>query len=229
MRVCWLSAGVSSFIAGYLMRKQIDHFIYIRLADQHPDSERFIKDCSEFLNRPIEILQTDGPKTVDAVCRKHGFLRSGRGTLCSRYLKTEVGKQWAKHQKESLIYVWGLDCTEKSRVQQFMRRNDKAFYEFPLVAAKMTKDDAHRKLAELGIKRPLMYDLGYQNNNCIGCLRGGMAYWNDIRRDFPKVFASRAKLERDLGHSILTKDGRPLFLDELPADAGHDTKAVRDV
>ena len=36
--------------------------------------------------------------------------------------------------------------------------------------------------------RPLMYDLGYPNNNCIGCVKGGMGYWNHIRKDFPEVF-----------------------------------------
>lgn len=29
IKVCWLSAGVSSFIAGYLEKDNIDKFIYI--------------------------------------------------------------------------------------------------------------------------------------------------------------------------------------------------------
>ncbi len=37
-----------------------------------------------------------------------------------------------------------------------------------------------------------MYDLGYPNNNCIGCVKGGMGYWNKIRKDFPEVFQKRA-------------------------------------
>ena len=53
----------------------------------------------------------------------------------------------------------------------------------------------------LGIKRPIMYDLGYSNNNCIGCVKGGMGYWNKIREDFPEVFQARAKLEREIGRS----------------------------
>lgn len=47
-KVCWLSAGVSSFIAGYLA-EEVDEFIYIDVEDQHPDSMRFIKDCEQFL------------------------------------------------------------------------------------------------------------------------------------------------------------------------------------
>ena len=47
LKVCWLSAGVSSFIAGYLKRDSIDLYIYIDIENQHPDSMRFIKDCEE--------------------------------------------------------------------------------------------------------------------------------------------------------------------------------------
>ena len=56
-----------------------------------------------------------------------------------------------------------------------------------------------------------MYDLGYQNNNCIGCVKGGMGYWNKIRQDFPEVFEQMAKLEREVGHSCING----VYLDEL--------------
>lgn len=62
-KVCWLSAGISSFIAGYLndtatftdekgkehRRTPIDEYIYIDIKDQHPDSMRFIKDCEKII------------------------------------------------------------------------------------------------------------------------------------------------------------------------------------
>ena len=62
-----------------------------------------------------------------------------------------------------------------------------------------------------------MYDLGYPNNNCIGCVKGGMGYWNKIRVDFPEVFKKRAELEREIGHSCLNG----VFLDELEPDRGN--------
>ena len=94
-------------------------------------------------------------------------------------------------------------------------------HRFPLVERQMTKQDAHELAARLGLRRPAMYDLGYANNNCIGCLKGGIGYWNKIRRDFPDVFASRAKLERDLGRFILKDaNGEPLWLDELDPERG---------
>jgi hypothetical protein len=66
-----------------------------------------------------------------------------------------------------------------------------------------------------------MYKLGYKNNNCIGCVKGGMGYWNKVRRDFPAVFDHMAQLEREVGNSIFYKHGKHLWLDELPPNAGH--------
>ena len=51
MVVCWLSAGVSSFIAAYLMRDTIDHYVYLHIDDQHPDSMRFLDDCQKIGER----------------------------------------------------------------------------------------------------------------------------------------------------------------------------------
>ena len=61
-----------------------------------------------------------------------------------------------------------------------------------------------------------MYEIGYRNNNCIGCVKGGMGYWNRIRKDFPEVFEARAKLEREIGASCI----KGVFLDELDPDRG---------
>lgn len=68
--------------------------------------------------------------------------------------------------------------------------------------------------------RPKMYELGYANNNCVGCVKGGMGYWNHIRKDFPEVFESRAKLEREVGHSMLKDKNGSVYLDELDPDRG---------
>lgn len=43
LTVAWLSAGVSSFIAAYLIRDEIDEFYYIDIDDQHPRQYAFYK------------------------------------------------------------------------------------------------------------------------------------------------------------------------------------------
>ena len=61
-----------------------------------------------------------------------------------------------------------------------------------------------------------MYKMGYNNNNCIGCVKGGMGYWNKIRKDFPDVFDEVAQIERDVGATCLKDNEGRIFLDELP-------------
>ena len=68
-----------------------------------------------------------------------------------------------------------------------------------------------------------MYDLGYNHNNCIGCVKGGKGYWNKIRKDFPEHFNKMAKIERKIEHSIFRdmETNERIWLDELPEDAGN--------
>ena len=76
---------------------------------------------------------------------------------------------------------------------------------------------------QIGIELPKMYDLGYNHNNCIGCVKGGMGYWNQIRKDFPEHYNKMAKIEREINHSIFrNKDtNERIWLDELSIDAGN--------
>lgn len=77
-----------------------------------------------------------------------------------------------------------------------------------------------------GIEIPAMYKMGYNNNNCIGCPKGGMGYWNKIRKDFPDAFSEVAQIERDVGATCLKdKDGR-IFLDELPPWRGDPVEEI---
>ena len=226
LKVCWISAGVSSFIAGYLERDSIDKFIYIDIEDQHPDSMRFIKDCEKVLGKPIEILRSKKYRNVDDVSRANNLIKHQKNGYapCTNLLKKAVRKEWEyKHMFDyEITYVWGMDCTEKNRAERLVEGMFEFNHSFPLIEKGLTKEEAHGMCAELGIKRPLMYDLGYNNNNCIGCVKGGMGYWNKIRVDFPEVFESRAKLERDIGDSIL----KECYLDELDADRGRMSEEI---
>lgn len=85
----------------------------------------------------------------------------------------------------------------------------------------MPKEEVHGLFERtFDFARPKMYELGYANNNCVGCVKGGMGYWNHIRKDFPEVFESRAKLEREVGHSMLKDKNGPVYLDELDPNRG---------
>lgn len=218
LKVCWISAGVSSFIAGYLERETIDKFIYIDIEDQHPDSLRFIKDCEKVLGKEIEILKSPYG-SVEGAIRTAGLIRNARNGfyVCTNWLKKRIRKEWEyEHREYDITYVWGFDCDEKKRADNLVETMFEFNHCFPLIERNLAKADAHGMCEYLGVKRPAMYDFGYNNNNCIGCVKGGMGYWNKIRVDFPEVFESRAKMEREIGASIL----KECYLDELDLDRG---------
>ena len=224
LKVCWISAGVSSFVAGYLEKDTIDRFIYIDIEDQHPDSMRFIKDCEKVLGKEIEILKSPYGSVENAI-KAAGLIRNARNGFspCTNWLKKRVRKEWEyEHRDYAITYVWGFDCVEQKRAENLLEAMPEFDHIFPLIAKNLTKQDAHGICERLGIHRPAMYDLGYNNNNCIGCVKGGMGYWNKIRKDFPEVFESRARQERECGSSIL----KECYLDELDPDRGRMSEEI---
>lgn len=229
LKVCWISAGVSSFVAGYLVKDTVDEFLYIPIKDQHKDSDRFIADCGKALGREIKQIKSEEYSCVGDVCRAFRFVNSAYGAKCTEVLKKRVRKKWEfEHQDFDITYVWGFDSNEKKRADILIESMPDFHHEFPLIDRNLTKADAHGICASLGIKRPAMYDLGYSNNNCIGCVKGGKGYWNQIRRDFPEVFADRAKMEREIGHSILHDKNGMIFLYELDPNAGRMSEEIME-
>lgn len=214
--VCWFSGGVSSFIAAYLRKNTIDEIFYVHINDQHPDTLRFLRDCEKALGKEIKILQSDEFKWVEDVIKKTRYVNGPAGARCTLELKKRVRQEWEQHQEGELVYVWGYDSTEKHRADRLVKTMPEYEHIFPLIENNLTKEEVHGMLQRLGIKRPVMYEMGYRNNNCIGCVKGGMGYWNKIRKDFPEVFAERAKLEREIGRSCI----KGVFLDELDPGRG---------
>ena len=215
LTVSYFSAGVSSAVATKLVIDQIDRIMYTHIDDQHPDSMRFVKDCEAWFGKPVEIWQSP-LKSVDAACRYARFIASPQGAACTKRLKRQVRKRFENEHVDPMRIVWGLDRTERYRTERLVKGMPEFTHIFPLIDHNYLKATAHKVLKASGIKRPAMYELGYHNNNCIGCVKGGAGYWNHIRVDFPEVFASRSKLERDIGHSIV----KGSYLDELDPRAG---------
>lgn len=204
-----------------VLAENVDKWIYIDVADQHPDSMRFIRDCESSMDITIEILKSDKYVDVADVCRQHRMINSPWGAACTGMLKKAVRKQWENEQYAKgitdLTYVWGYDVEEKRRAERIKENFPEFEHEFPLIDKGLSKQAVHGLFDKMfGFPRPKMYELGYSNNNCIGCVKGGMGYWNKIRKDFPEVFEARAELEREIGHSCING----VFLDELDPKAG---------
>lgn len=220
MKVCWFSCGVSSCVAAAL--EPSARLVRIAISDEHSDNERFCAEVEPALGRKIETLRSPW-RSVDAVARGMRYINGTAGAPCTRLLKRTVREEWERANPGTHEYVWGFDADEAGRMARLKGPHT---HTAPLIDRHISKAEAHGLFARLfrGIKRPVMYELGYQNNNCIGCVKGGMGYWNAIRRDFPLVFKARAALERELGASCISG----VYLDELDPNAGkHETIATQ--
>ena len=218
LTVSWFSAGVSSAVATKLAIEQIDKILYIHIDDHHADTMRFVRECERWFGKEIEVFQS-GLKTVEDACFAaggKGYINGPAGAACTSVLKRVERLRWELVQEQPLRYVWGMDYQEKHRADRLIETMPKQQHLFPLVDRRLSKEAAHEILAASGIRRPEMYELGYHNNNCVGCVKGGMGYWNKIRQDFPEVYKRRSQMERKIGASCINGT----YLDELDPEAG---------
>lgn len=224
-KVAWFSCGATSAVACKLALQQDKdtEICYIETGSHHPDSLRFLKDCEKWFGKKITILQSAYKDVIDVIERIK-FINSPSGASCTLRLKTRVRQQFEYEHPEITHYVWGFEygAKEENRAKRMVERYPDYQHIFPLIEAKLDKQSCLELLKKAGIEIPEMYKLGYHNNNCVGCVKGGMGYWNKIRVDFPNVFKQMAETERKIGHSCLKK----YFLDELPEDAGRNEKEL---
>lgn len=145
LKICWVSAGISSFMAGYLAG-DVDEWIYIDIADQQEDSIRFIKDCEKAIGKKIQVLKSSQYRCVEDCVRTFGGFRNSVNGFapCTNWLKKRVRKEWeAQHTDCELTYVWGFDLAEKGRAERTVEANPQANHEFPLIAKNLSKEEVH--------------------------------------------------------------------------------------
>jgi len=226
--LAWFSCGAASAVAAKLtVEKYGDRaeVLYCdTLAYEHPDNRRFLTDVASWIGVPITILKSDTYTDIFDVFARTRWLVGVGGARCTTELKKNVR---TAYQLPDDVHVFGFTADEYHRVTRFRQQQPDLGAEFPLVEQHVTKAACHQRLAAAGIESPAMYRLGYANNNCIGCVKGGTAYWNKIRRDFPEAFDRMAQMERTLDVAICktepvvngTRTRVRVFLDALPADA----------
>lgn len=228
--VCRFSCGAASAVATKLTLAKYGHervaVTYSNPGSEHPDNKRFLEDCQRWFDHPVTILRSDKYRDTWDVWGGERFIAGINGAPCTGLLKRAPTYAF---QQTGDILVFGYTAEEVSRAESFRRQNFEQTLETPLIDAALTKGDCLAIIERAGIELPAMYRLGYNNNNCIGCPKGGMGYWNKIRRDFPDVFERMAALQRELGSgSGFLRDnakGRRITLDELdPLRGRHDSE-----
>lgn len=207
--VCWYSHGAASLIAAkkaieMAPKKYPDHeivvaCIYLENEYHEPERDALVE---EFLGRKISYLKDKRYNAdVDTVIEKTRYMAGVYGARCTKELKKAVRLSW---QKDDDVHVFGMTSEEDHRIDRMLDSEPELEIFAPLIELSMNKQDCFKEMRAAGLELPMMYKLGYHNNNCIGCLKaGGAGYWNKIRVDFPEVFERRAHQERMLNVALV--------------------------
>ena len=234
----WFSCGAASAVAAKLALERFpDQDVRIvnnPVAEEDPDNRRFLADVAAWLGRPIEEARNvNYPEaSCDSVWKRRKLLSTRFGAPCTINLKKKAREQWEDKNRPDW-HVLGFTADEVRRHDRFVL-SERSNVIPVLIDAGLTKDDCSTILRDAGLRLPAVYDRGYPNANCIGCVKAtSPTYWNHVRRDAPEVFAERARQGREYAKNpekLVRYKGKRITLDELPPDAvGRPMKALRSV
>ncbi len=194
--VCQFSCGAASAVATKLALAQYgDRCVIVNafIAEEHDDNRRFALDCEEWFGREIINLQdTKYHASAIEVFETVGFIKGPDGAACTRRIKRGLLDKW---KQPGDVMVLGFTAEEQHRYDDFVERNPDKPVIVPLIERGLTKSDCKAMVERAGLVLPMMYRLGYDNANCIGCVKGGLGYFRAIREDFPAEFERLAKAE----------------------------------
>lgn len=182
--------------------------------DEHPDNIRFKKEVESWTGIKVSIIASDKYASAEEVFEDTQYMSGVGGARCTTELKKIPRLRFAYPED---THCFGMTSDEQKRIKQFEANNHDMNLAWPLVQAGMTKPDCLNMLTDAGIELPMMYRIGFENNNCIGCVKAQSPhYWNQTRKHFPERFKNRAQQSRRLGVKLVKLHGERIFLDELP-------------
>ena len=221
----WFSCGAASAVAAKIaldIYPEAEILYCDTLAYEHPDNTRFMGDIESWIGKKVKILSSPTYTDIYDVFRKTKWLVGPKGARCTTELKKKVRQAYQDYDD---IHIFGLTADEQKRIQSFETNNIDLTFAWILQEAKITKTDCYKIIQKVGIDLPVMYKLGYNNNNCLGCVKGCKGYWNKIRVDFPDIFQKMSNMERELNVAIcktyINGKRHPTFLDELDPNDGN--------
>lgn len=219
--IVWFSCGAPSAVAAQLTLIHYGDRFEVVVANcdtrpsEHPDNYRFSQEVEQWLKCKIVYLRNDDFDTVDDVFEKTRYMSGIAGARCTTELKKVPRLKFANPDD---IHVFGYTTEEIGRAKRFQERNPELRLMWILQDYGYTKQLCLNTLQWAGIKLPEMYQLGFDNNNCPGCVKASSPwYWSMIRKHFPETFKRRCEQSRKLGVRLVEiSHHKRIFLDELP-------------
>jgi hypothetical protein len=221
--VCQFSCGAASAVATKLALAHHPDALILNaeIRNEHPDNRRFLADCEGWFGKSVTVLRDEqyGADVIE-VFRRVRYIKGQRGASCTLRLKRGLLRTF---EQPGDVLVLGFTAEEQDRYDDWLESWPDRPVLVPLIERGLTKEDCKAMVQRAGIEIPAMYRLGYENANCIGCVKGGLGYFRAIREDFPEQFAALAQVEADIGpsawilrHRSGPLDGQRFPLTELP-------------
>lgn len=217
--VAWFSCGAASAVAA---KKAIEKYGHDRVVvvncdlrqDEDADNPRFLADVERWLEHPITMIRSTQFDSIEEVFEERRYMSGIAGAPCTVEMK-RVPR--LRYQQPDDIHVFGYTADEKPRIARFEHNNPMLTLDWVLRDASITKPMCFEMLSEAGIALPRLYQAGFKNNNCIGCVKAtSPAYWALVRSYAPETFQRRAEQSREIGCRLVRLKGKRIFLDELP-------------
>tara|TARA_R110002074_G_scaffold54404_1_gene135550 strand:+ start:264 stop:1052 length:789 start_codon:yes stop_codon:yes gene_type:complete len=220
----WFSCGAASAVAALKTLEKYSGTHNVRIVnnpviEEDEDNLRFKADVEKLLGVNIETATNKNyPKcSIVDVFERERYMSHPHGAPCTRLLKKEARRQW-EQANNPMHHVLGFTKDEQSRHDNFVESERELLP--VLIDDGLTKRDCFEIIAREEIARPRIYDMGYPNANCIGCVKAtSPTYWNHVRREHPHIFRERAEQSRELGAKLVRVNNERIYLDELAPDA----------
>lgn len=195
--ISWFSCGAASAVATKLALNKYDavDIVYCEVKEEHPDNLRFLEDCQRWFNHPITIIGNDKyNRSIYEVFDRRRYLSGVNGAPCTGLLKKQMREAYPT---DADITVIGYTVEESRRVDNFIDANNHIDLDPILCDFGLTKLDVLAMVDRAGIALPVMYGLGFEHNNCIGCVKSeSVGYWKLIKQHFPDQFARMVEYEK---------------------------------
>lgn len=218
--IIWVD-GVASAVMGVIVLQFHPNAIPVHCdlgESTHKDSHRFIDDMERYYGKEILRIKSSKFNCIDDVFNARRYLSGINGAPCTSEMKVAPRLDF---QLPSDINFWGYtnDGNDIRRFENMLSNFPNLKQKAPLIERALSKKDCHIWLENFGIKRPYVYDIGYPNGNCLGCVKASApSYWALTRKFFPDVFERRAEQSRKFGAKLTRLNGERIYLDELPID-----------
>lgn len=224
------SCGAASAVATKLAIAEYGHehvtILNAFIIEEHEDNRRFAADCEKWFEHPIVVLRDEryGASTVNTWTTRRYISGNGH-TPCSTYLKAAVMDNFSKPND---IHILGYTREEQDRFDRFIDANNGVKARAILIEKGLSKEDCLAMVDRAGLVLPMMYRLGFDNANCIGCPKGGQNYWQKVRAVFPERFVQISNIQQTIGPGAYflrfrsgPRKGERMALTELPEGPGN--------